>query len=87
MRKKTKPHTRENNQARSSKHPGLIVNNQKDRQSVAAKPTLDNRSHRTSRLFTTCRSSAQPSAGMSAPFTAEHVMELRARQGRAHARP
>jgi hypothetical protein len=77
MRKKTKPHTRENNQARSSEHLGLIVNDQNDR----------NRSHRTFRLFTTCRSRAKHGAGMSAPFTAQPDMELPARQGCANARP
>jgi hypothetical protein len=56
MRKKTEPHTRKEHQASSGEKSGLIAKNQNRKQSAEAEPVLDNRSHRTSLLFTTCRS-------------------------------
>ena len=85
MRKQTDSRTPKHNQARSSKQAGLIVTHQNDRRSVAAKPTLDNRSHRTSRLFTTCRSRAQHGAGMSAPFHIYTFHGLRGKRATARA--
>jgi hypothetical protein len=69
MRKKTEPHTRKEHQASSGEKSGLIAKNQNRKQSAEAEPVLDNRSHRTSLLFTKPRSRAKHGGGVSAPFT------------------
>jgi len=47
MRKQTTARTRKRPTASSSERSGLIAKNQTEAQSAGAKPTLDNRSHRT----------------------------------------
>ena len=51
MRKKTAPQTRKQNTASSSEQSGLIANDKKRVQSAETKSALDNRSHRTLRLW------------------------------------
>ena len=71
MRKKTEPHIRKQHKASSCAKSGLIAKNQDRKQSAEAEPVLDNRSHRTSRLFTTRRESTDRAAkACPPPFTA-----------------
>ena len=54
MRKQTIALTRKHRKASSSESSGLIANEKNSKRSAVAKPTLDNRSHRTITGSTRC---------------------------------
>jgi hypothetical protein len=86
MRKKTEPHTRTVHEADSSQRSGLIADHRKRRRSVAAKPVLDNRSHRTSGGSRRRESTAQPGEAVSGAFHKRVLQHSLRRQAAPQAR-